>query len=62
MKTPQNTCALCGKPIDKPESSAFRDVINGLLYVFDTQSCLEMFKKFQIVYGDTFVAEHALKT
>ncbi len=62
MKTPQNTCALCGKCIDKPEKSVYGEVINGLRYVFDTQSCLEMFRKFQIVYGDSFVAQHALNT
>ena len=62
MEMTQNTCALCGKSIDKPEKSVYGEVINGLRYVFDTQSCLEMFKKFQIVYGDTFVAQHALNT
>lgn len=61
MEITQNTCALCGKTIEKPEKSVHREVINGMRYVFDTQSCLEMFRKFQIVYGDTFVAQHALK-
>ena len=62
MEMSLNTCALCGKTIEKPEKSVYREVINGIRYVFDTQSCVEMFRKFQIVYGDTFVAQHALKT
>ncbi len=62
MEIPQNICALCGKTIEKPEKSPYREVINGLCFVFDTQSCLAMFRRFQIVYGDSFVAQHALKT
>jgi len=62
MEMIHNTCALCGKTIEKPEKSLYREVINGMGFVFDTQSCLAMFRKFQIVYGDTFVAQHALKT
>ena len=62
MEMSQNICALCGKTIEKPEKSVYKEVINGMLFVFDSQSCLEMFRKFQIVYGDTFVAQHALKT
>jgi len=62
MEMPQNICALCGKIIEKPEKLVYSEVINGMLFVFDTQSCLEMFRKFQIVYGDTFVAQHALET
>ncbi|MGB8171960.1 MAG: hypothetical protein WCF01_04975 [Nitrososphaeraceae archaeon] len=62
MEMSQVTCALCGKTIEKPEKSAYREVINGIRFTFDSQSCLEMFRKFQIVYGDTFVAHHALKT
>ena len=62
MEMTQNTCALCGKTIEKPERSVYREVIKGMGFVFDTQSCLAMFRKFQIVYGDTFVAQHALKT
>jgi YHS domain-containing protein len=61
MEMSQNTCALCGKTIEKPEK-VYKEVINGMRFVFDTQTCLEMFRKFQIVYGDTFVAQHALKT
>lgn len=62
MEMSQNICALCGKTIEKPEKSVYKEVINGMRFVFDSQSCLEMFRKFQIVYGDTFVAQHALKT
>jgi YHS domain-containing protein len=62
MEMSLNTCALCGKTIEKPEKSVYKEVINGMLFVFDSQSCLEMFRKFQIVYGDTFVAQHALNT
>ena len=62
MEMPQNMCALCGKIIEKPEKLVFSEVINGIRFVFDTESCLEMFRRFQIVYGDTFVAQHALKT
>jgi len=62
MEIAQNICALCGKAIEKPEKPAYREVINGLRFVFDTQSCLAMFRRFQIVYGDSFVAQHALKT
>ena len=62
MEMTQNTCALCGKTIEKPEKSVYREVVNGMQYVFDTHSCLEMFRKFQIVYGNSFVAQHALDT
>jgi len=62
MGLPQNICALCGKIIEKPEKLVFSEVINGIRFVFDTESCLEMFRKFQIVYGDTFVAQNALET
>ena len=62
MEMSLNSFALCGKTIEKPEKSVYKEVINGMLFVFDSQSCLEMFRKFQIVYGDTFVAQHALKT
>ena len=62
MEMPENICALCGKIIEKPENLVYSEVINDMLFVFDTQSCLEMFRKFQIVYGDTFVAQHALET
>ena len=62
MEMSLNTCALCGKTIEKPEKSVYKEVIHGIRYIFDTKSCLEMFRKFQIVYGDAFVAQNALET
>ena len=52
-------CALCGKTIiDQHESksslSNYTEVIDGTYLEFDTNECLNMYKRFKSVYGDEF--------
>ncbi len=48
-------CALCGKSASgQGESTWIQEVIGGTSYTFDTQDCLNMFKRFKSVYGDEF--------
>lgn len=52
-------CALCGKTIiDQQESksslSTYTEVIDGTFLEFDTNECLNMYKRFKSVYGDEF--------
>ena len=45
---PVGTCSLCGQAI-----AIAVEIIDGSQYVFDTYSCVAMFKKFQL-YGEGF--------
>lgn len=48
-------CALCGKSASgQGESTRIQEVIGGTSYTFDTQDCLNMFKRFKSVYGNEF--------
>jgi len=52
-------CALCGKTIidqQYPKSSLaiYTEVIDGTSLEFDTNECLNMYKRFRSVYGDEF--------
>ena len=58
MESRSNTCSLCGQAIGNTEST-WEQVIDNTRYSFDTGSCLAMFKKFQDVYGKSFVTELA---
>ena len=49
---PVGTCSLCGQAISNAESKRV-EVIDGSPYVFDTYSCVAMFKKF-LLYGEGF--------
>src|SRR5437764_2776472 len=51
----QSKCALCGKSASGQSGSArIKEVIGATPYTFDTQDCLNMFKRFKSVYGDEF--------
>jgi two-component system, OmpR family, sensor histidine kinase VicK len=53
-------CALCGKSAPgQGESTRIQEVISGTSYTFDTQDCLNMFKRFKSAYGDEFKGFHA---
>jgi len=50
-----NKCALCGKSASgQGGSTRIQEVIGGTSYTFDTQDCLNMFKRFKSVYGNEF--------
>jgi len=53
-----DTCSLCGRSTANAERAS-EQVIDGTPYVFDTDSCLAVFKKIQDVYGKSFVTELA---
>ena len=56
-----DTCSLCGKSTANAMSTV-EQVIEGTPYVFDTDSCLAVFKKIQDVYGKSFVTELAFNS
>lgn len=48
---------LCGKPIREQQeqrSSILKELIDGTSYTFDTDECVNMFKRFRNVYGNDF--------
>jgi len=48
-------CSLCGKRASgQGESTRIQEVIGGTYYTFDTQDCLNMFKRFKSVNGNEF--------
>lgn len=50
-------CALCGKTIrdqQEQESSIINEEIDGTSYIFDTNECVNMFRRFRSVYGSDF--------
>jgi hypothetical protein len=57
----QIKCALCDKTIvsnekEKPkEKQRIVEIIDGTRYIFDTNGCVLMFKKFRGVYGSDFI-------
>jgi len=57
----QIKCALCGMTIvsnekEKPtEKQRIVEIIDGTRYIFDTNDCVLMFKKFRGVYGSDFI-------
>jgi two-component system, OmpR family, sensor histidine kinase VicK len=57
MGKQRSQCALCGKTIldvQEQEPSILIEAIGGVCYVFDTNECVLMFKRFRSVYGDQF--------
>ena len=56
-----DTCSLCGRSTANAERAS-EQVIDGTPYVFDTDSCLVVFKKIQDVYGKSFVTELAFNS
>jgi hypothetical protein len=45
------TCSMCSKPVgDQP----MKEIIDGKEYAFDSQECVQIFKKLRRVYGENF--------
>jgi hypothetical protein len=61
LKRSQIKCALCGKTIiskkkeEPKEKQRIVEIIDGTTYIFDTNDCVLMFKKFRGVYGNDFI-------
>jgi hypothetical protein len=61
----QTKCALCGKTLLGQEEgeeaeekvTVIEEIVNGTHYLFDTEECSIMFKKFGLVYGNNFYAD-----
>jgi hypothetical protein len=60
----QAKCALCGKTFvgcegeeEGQKVTIIEEIIDGSHYVFDTEECVIMFKKFGLVYGSYFYAD-----
>jgi hypothetical protein len=62
----QTRCALCGKSLlgrgggaeeEKEKVMVIEEVVDGSHYMFDTEECAIMFKKFGLVYGNNFYAD-----
>jgi len=56
MKMAQNTCALCGKTVGKLGLVSIRGNIAGSRFVFDTNSCLTIYRRLESVYGDALIS------
>jgi hypothetical protein len=62
----QTRCALCGKTLlgrgaggeeEKEKVMVIEEIVDGSHYMFDTEECAIMFKKFGLVYGNNFYAD-----
>lgn len=61
----QTKCALCGKSLlgrgggeeEKEKVMVIEEIVDGSHYLFDTEECAIMFKKFGLVYGNNFYAD-----
>jgi hypothetical protein len=61
----QPKCALCGKTLsgggggeeEKEKVRVIEEIVDGSHYLFDTEECAIMFKKFGLVYGNNFYAD-----
>jgi hypothetical protein len=60
----QAKCALCGKTLlggggeeEKEKFMVIEEIVDGSHYLFDTEECAIMFKKFGLVYGNNFYAD-----
>ena len=49
----QNTCAMCGKKINELKQ-VLVEKIDDANYVFDSEDCALIFKKFRSLYGNNF--------
>jgi hypothetical protein len=60
-KKSEINCALCGKIIVSNEKEQTKErqriveIIDDRRYIFDTNDCVLMFKKFRGVYGSDFI-------
>ena len=61
----QTKCALGGKSLlgrgggeeEKEKVMVIEEIVDGSHYLFDTEECAIMFKKFGLVYGNNFYAD-----
>ena len=60
----QTKCALCGKTLlgrreggEEEKVTVIEEIVDGSHYLFDTEECSIMFKKFGLVYGNNFYAD-----
>ena len=61
MELHNTACSLCGGSTANTRSTV-KQTIDGVPYIFDTDSCLAVFKKIQDVYGIDFVDEPAFNS
>ena len=50
----KNTCAMCGKKIDEPKKQVLVEKIDDANYIFDSEDCALIFKRFRSLYGSSF--------
>ena len=50
----KNTCAMCGKIINEPNQQVLVEKIDDANYVFDSEDCALIFKRFRSLYGSSF--------
>jgi YHS domain-containing protein len=48
----QPACTMCGRDVERDRE--WVEQIDGLDYMFDSQECALIFKKFRSVYGKEF--------
>ena len=60
----QTKCALCGKALvgqggkeGEEKVTVIEEIVDGSHYLFDSEECSIMFKKFGLVYGNNFYAD-----
>ena len=49
-----NTCAMCGKKISELKKQILIEKIDEENYVFDSEDCALIFKRFRSLYGKNF--------
>ena len=50
----QDTCAMCGKTIDEQKKQILVEKIDDANYIFDSEDCALIFKRFRSLYGNNF--------
>ena len=50
----QNTCAMCGKKINEQKKQVLVEKIDNTNYIFDSDDCALIFKRFRSLYGNNF--------
>ena len=50
----ENTCAMCGKKIIETKNQVLVEKIDDTNYIFDSEDCILIFKRFRSLYGNNF--------
>jgi len=50
----QDTCAMCGKKINEQKKQILVEKIDDANYIFDSEDCALIFKRFRSLYGNNF--------